>query len=176
MPARRALLSPMAIACWAERAPCLPSLTCSISSRTNSPAAVEGDFPCFKSSLARSMTSFSGITSLFPAQFGCRNTETRDGAEEGVVRTSFPRASDTEFRGRLVFNKMTRLALLGGSQVSKTRPGAPFGVSSRNKLKACFFDSVFGLYQGVEPRKLAVLGLRSPQAPHVINSGYDSVA
>ena len=37
-PARRAFERPMAIACLAERAPCLPSRTCSISSRTNSPA------------------------------------------------------------------------------------------------------------------------------------------
>src|SRR5262245_12526958 len=37
-PARRALESPMAIACFADRAPCFPSRTCSISSRTNSPA------------------------------------------------------------------------------------------------------------------------------------------
>src|SRR5215204_2348825 len=39
-PARRAFASPMAIACFADRAPCLPSRTCSISSRTNSPACV----------------------------------------------------------------------------------------------------------------------------------------
>src|SRR2546423_1404798 len=37
-PARRAFERPIAIACLAERAPCLPSRTCSISSRTNSPA------------------------------------------------------------------------------------------------------------------------------------------
>ena len=43
-PARRALDSPMAIACLAERAPCLPSRTCSISSWTNSPAWVEEIF------------------------------------------------------------------------------------------------------------------------------------
>ena len=37
-PARRALDRPMAIACSGDRAPCLPSRMCSISSRTNSPA------------------------------------------------------------------------------------------------------------------------------------------
>jgi hypothetical protein len=37
-PARRALDSPMAIACSGDRAPCSPSRMCSISSRTNSPA------------------------------------------------------------------------------------------------------------------------------------------
>jgi hypothetical protein len=42
-PARLAFDSPMAITCLAERAPCLPSRTCSISSRTYSPACVDGD-------------------------------------------------------------------------------------------------------------------------------------
>src|ERR1035437_9184890 len=42
-PARLALDSPMAITCLAERAPCLPSRTCSISSRTYSPACADGD-------------------------------------------------------------------------------------------------------------------------------------
>src|SRR5437588_2411260 len=37
-PARLAFERPMAIACLVERAPCFPSRTCSISSRTNSPA------------------------------------------------------------------------------------------------------------------------------------------
>ena len=41
-PARRAFDSPIAIACLVERAPCLPWRTCSISSCTNSPAAVDG--------------------------------------------------------------------------------------------------------------------------------------
>src|SRR5207244_3445354 len=63
-PARRALDSPMAIACFVERAPCLPSRTCSISSRTNSPAWVLGAFPSFLSSSARSRVSFSGIDLL----------------------------------------------------------------------------------------------------------------
>src|SRR5450756_553447 len=42
-PARLALDSPMAITCLAERAPCLPSRTCSTSSRTYSPACADGD-------------------------------------------------------------------------------------------------------------------------------------
>ena len=37
-PARRALDSPIAMACFVERAPCLPSRMWCISSRTNSPA------------------------------------------------------------------------------------------------------------------------------------------
>jgi hypothetical protein len=61
-PARRALDRPMAIACSGERAPCLPSRMCSISSRTNSPAWVEGDLPSRSSSRARSIGSSSGIT------------------------------------------------------------------------------------------------------------------
>ena len=61
-PARRALDRPMAIACSGERAPCLPSPMCSISSRTNSPAWVEGDLPSRSSSRARSIGSSSGIT------------------------------------------------------------------------------------------------------------------
>jgi hypothetical protein len=44
-PDRRAFESPMAMACFVERAPCLPSRTCSISSRTNSPACVDGARP-----------------------------------------------------------------------------------------------------------------------------------
>ena len=44
-PDRRALESPMAMACLVERAPCLPSRRCSISSRTNSPACVDGARP-----------------------------------------------------------------------------------------------------------------------------------
>ena len=60
-PARRAFERPIAIACLADRAPCLPSRMCSISSRTNSPAWVEGDFPSRSSSRARSIVSSSGI-------------------------------------------------------------------------------------------------------------------
>jgi hypothetical protein len=45
-PSRRALDRPIAIACLVERAPCLPRRTCSISSRTNSPACVDGAFHC----------------------------------------------------------------------------------------------------------------------------------
>ncbi|PYO46704.1 MAG: hypothetical protein DMD72_12050 [Gemmatimonadetes bacterium] len=59
-PARRAFDSPMAIACSVDRAPCFPSRMWCISSRTNSPACVDGDFPSRASSLARSMVSASG--------------------------------------------------------------------------------------------------------------------
>jgi hypothetical protein len=60
-PARRALESPMAMACFVERAPCLPARISSISSRTNSPAWVEADFPSRSSERARSMVCFFGI-------------------------------------------------------------------------------------------------------------------
>lgn len=61
-PARRALERPMAIACLVERAPCFPSRMCSISSRTNSPACVDGALPCRFALCARSIVFFSGIT------------------------------------------------------------------------------------------------------------------
>ncbi len=54
----------MAIACSGERAPCSPSRICSISSRTNSPACVEGDLPSRSSSCARSIGSSSGIPKI----------------------------------------------------------------------------------------------------------------
>jgi hypothetical protein len=59
-PARRAFDNPIAIACLVDRAPCLPSRTWCISSRTNSPACVDGAFPSRASSLARSIVSASG--------------------------------------------------------------------------------------------------------------------
>jgi hypothetical protein len=62
-PARRALESPIAIACLVERAPCFPSRMWCISSRTNSPACVEADFPSRASFLARSIVSRSGMLS-----------------------------------------------------------------------------------------------------------------
>ena len=64
-PARRAFDKPMAIACSGDRAPCSPSRMCSISSRTNSPACVEGDFPSRSSSRALSIACSSGIPKLF---------------------------------------------------------------------------------------------------------------
>ena len=60
-PARLAFESPMAIACLAERAPCSPLRIASISSRTNSPACVDADFPSRLSRCARSMVCFFGM-------------------------------------------------------------------------------------------------------------------
>src|SRR5437660_808726 len=72
-PALRAFDRPMAIACCGERAPCSPSRICSISSRTNSPAWVEGDLPSRSSSRALSTGSSSGIPIRFAPHdtFGC---------------------------------------------------------------------------------------------------------
>src|SRR6184192_3517097 len=67
-PARRAFDKPIAIACLVDRAPCLPSRMCSISSRTNSPACVEGDLPSRASSRARSVVSCSGMTKRISLQ------------------------------------------------------------------------------------------------------------
>ena len=60
-PARRALESPIAIACLVERTPCSPLRIASISSRTNSPACVEGDFPSRSARRARTIVSFFGM-------------------------------------------------------------------------------------------------------------------
>src|SRR5436190_19514515 len=60
-PARRALERPMAIACFAERAPCAPLRMSSISSRTNSPATVLADLPARAFRRARSRVRFSGM-------------------------------------------------------------------------------------------------------------------
>jgi hypothetical protein len=64
-PARRAFDRPIAIACFVDAAPCFPSRMCSISSRTNSPACVEGDLPSASSLRARFKVSSSGITKMF---------------------------------------------------------------------------------------------------------------
>lgn len=66
-PARRAFDKAMAIACLVERAPCLPSRMWCISSRTNSPAWVVGDFPWRLSRRALSKVSFSGMACPFRA-------------------------------------------------------------------------------------------------------------
>ncbi len=60
-PARRALESPMAMACLVERTPCAPRRIRSISSRTNSPAWVEADLPSRWSRRAWSMAACLGM-------------------------------------------------------------------------------------------------------------------
>jgi hypothetical protein len=61
-PARRAFDKPIAIACFAERAPCLPARIWSISSRTNSPAWVPADFPWRLSRATRFIVDASGMS------------------------------------------------------------------------------------------------------------------
>src|SRR6185503_19040461 len=70
-PARRAFERPIAIACFAERAPCFPSRMCSISSRTNSPACVLADFPARLALRARSTVFFSGMADSFEKHDPC---------------------------------------------------------------------------------------------------------
>ena len=60
-PARRAFDRPIAIACLVDRAPCLPCRMCSTSSRTNSPACVDGALPSRASRRARSTVCLSGM-------------------------------------------------------------------------------------------------------------------
>lgn len=84
-PAPRAFDRPMAMACWTERAPCFPSRICSISSRTNSPAWVEGDSPSRSSSRARSIVVRSGIARLSSFEF-------RRSAQFWMCKTVGPRA------------------------------------------------------------------------------------
>ena len=69
-PSRRALDSPIAMACLVERAPCLPRRTCSISSRTNSPACVDGAFPSRLALRALLRVCFSGIMHLQTSVIG----------------------------------------------------------------------------------------------------------
>jgi hypothetical protein len=71
-PARRAFERPIAIACFVDRAPCLPLRTCSISSRTNSPAWVDGAFPCRRSLRALRRVSRSGIAFLLGSLAGAK--------------------------------------------------------------------------------------------------------
>ncbi len=88
-PARRAFESPMAIACFVDRAPCLPSRIWSISSRTNSPACVLGAFPSRASFRALSMVLFSGITLIA--------VQSRD---QRAHSTKSPRRRNLTMRGR----------------------------------------------------------------------------
>lgn len=63
-PARRAFDSPIAIACLAFLAPCLPSRMWCISSRTNSPACVEPLLPSARSCLAFSNVFLLGMSDV----------------------------------------------------------------------------------------------------------------
>jgi hypothetical protein len=80
MPARRAFERPMAMACSGDLAPCWPSRTCSISSRTNSPAWVDGALPSRASCFALSIAGSSGITILSLCGIGAGRTASYDHA------------------------------------------------------------------------------------------------
>jgi len=60
-PARRAFDRPIAMACFVDRAPCLPSRTWCISSRTNGPACVVGARPVRLAFRDCRIVAFSGI-------------------------------------------------------------------------------------------------------------------
>jgi hypothetical protein len=89
-PARRALDRPMAIACFVDRAPCFPSRTWCISSRTNSPAWVEADLPFRASSLAFSNVSFSGMILSYRQRHLICMTESNWVAVKPIARREIP--------------------------------------------------------------------------------------
>src|SRR6266516_454544 len=91
-PARRALDRPMAIACLADRAPCLPWRMWCISSRTNSPACVVAAFPARLSLRARLMVLFSGMgcsfaKKAFERASGLQNPRQPDGLDGRITVT-----------------------------------------------------------------------------------------
>jgi hypothetical protein len=113
-PARRAFERPMAIACFVERAPCLPSRMWCISSRTNSPAWVVGALPARLSRRARSMVAFSGIPG--PPR---NSTERNRSAMIAAVRTDVLSVSHARlgaplkgdlYEGKLVLNLIRRVS------------------------------------------------------------------
>lgn len=95
-PARRALDSPIAMACFGDRAPCLPSRTCSISSRTYSPACVDGAFPSALSRCARCRVLFSGMAvSFVAASLGKDACQPQGTSRANSIRRSHTRALRT---------------------------------------------------------------------------------
>src|SRR5882762_4718530 len=98
----------MAMACLVERAPCLPSRMWRISSRTNSPAWVEGALPSCSSCLARSIVCFSGMMNLLLAATKVRacvwqwgKSPALRGCSSGVNQFLFwPDAQDRVLPGR----------------------------------------------------------------------------
>src|SRR5207248_9358204 len=95
-PALRAFDRPMATACCGERAPCSPSRICSISSRTNSPAWVEGDLPSRSSSRALSTGSSSGIPIRFAPQDTFGRYEKRVGLRVYLITPRIEQLTTTE--------------------------------------------------------------------------------
>src|SRR5216684_1147791 len=100
-PARLAFDRPIAMACFAERAPCLPWRMCSISSLTNSPACVDGALPSRLSSRAFMMVCFSGIASSL-AMRRCNQLASSRRRPDDVERAYVPdrvRVTDLHFFG-----------------------------------------------------------------------------
>src|SRR5256885_134183 len=81
----------MAIACFVDRAPCFPRRMWCISSRTNSPAWLEGALPLRAALRARFMVLFSGMYfAVLPSTKTQRRTECAvAGSLEGSGRASF---------------------------------------------------------------------------------------
>jgi hypothetical protein len=98
MPALRALLKPIAIACSLLFAPCTPCLTCSISSCTNAPAAVEGAYPSLSLRWAMCLASLSVIGCsppllLLPRLFDEPPRRERDFERDRLLAPSRPKIS-----------------------------------------------------------------------------------
>lgn len=118
-PARLASESPIAMACFADFAPCFPLRICSISSRTNSPAWVVGAFPSFLSFFARSIALFSGIKGLpfeqtkgfgprhdlFSIQSACQARSCHESSDELRSVSELLDSERTKARGRRSANK-----------------------------------------------------------------------
>src|SRR5205085_8991781 len=100
-PDRRAFDRPIAMACFGDLAPCLPSRMWCISSRTNSPAWVDSDLPCAASLCARSMVSFSGMDHHLRPE-GTHSVESEQGSGEGRaaggIKMHLRLSSDARFR------------------------------------------------------------------------------
>jgi hypothetical protein len=97
-PARRALLKPIATACFGERAPCLPPRMGCISSRMNSPACVVGRLSSRRARRARSRGLCSGMGYLLQTVAHCRAALSRQPwnaagvpAAQALFRSACPR-------------------------------------------------------------------------------------
>jgi len=99
-PARLALERPIAMACLVERAPCFPSRTWCISSRTNSPACELGDLPPSRLP-ALSRWSLSRASTLTPVSSVRRTRILRNRLHAVVVRGLRCTGEDRQLCARL---------------------------------------------------------------------------
>src|SRR5687767_1582540 len=116
----------MAMACFAERAPCLPSRTWWISSRTNSPAWVLADLPFDLAFWARRMVVFSGIVASFEPKKGARIGPTATGS--GMPERSRALAKDWIAVQPELIDEVRRNA---GARAYSTRPDADVVLAAR---------------------------------------------